>query len=359
MGKPKYSEVENWIKNEIYCGNFVDGEKIPSENTLMRQFGYSRQTIRLALRNLEESGILRSVRGSGTYVEAQRSKDNNEKKTIGVILNSLERRESAMMLDGIESVLTKNNAAISLGVSHNRYDREYEVLQSMLETDVDGFIIEGAKNAIMNPNSELLLRICKQRPCVFLNGVNSTLNDIPSVAGDDAYAGYIAAKYLMERGHRDIATISRMDSLASHKRYGGYIRALNEAGIPFDDSNMMWCLYENMGEIFDELIGNLFLKNLYKCTAVMCHNDTIARSLIGFLVKINLKPFDDVSIISFENSAFAENNRITSVGYDYKKIGEDAAKLCLDIFDKKEKRHEILIPPVMMPRDSVRVLSRE
>lgn len=354
VAKSKYSEVENWIKNEIYRARFADGDKIPSENKLMEQFGYSRQTIRQALRNLEEKGFLKSVRGSGTYVDMSKVLGGKEKKNIAVILNNLDRPEEMKMLSAIENVLTQNNCTISLGITHNRHDREYEVLQSMIESGVDGFIIEGVKTAVINPNHELLLKLNASVPCVFVNCGNVALN-IPAVACDEMNAGYIATKYLIERGHRHIAAISRMDSLVSHRRYVGYIRALHEAGIPFDDNNIMWCLFDDIEDSFFE---RLFRNNKYKCTALLCHNAIITMRLMDFLKKKGLKPFDDISIISYDNSKNIQENLITSVDSDRYKIGEEAAKLCLKPEDSGIRR-EILVRPQIIERDSVRSISVE
>ena len=51
--------------NETY----TVGEKIPTEDELSLQFQVGRQTVRNAVKLLEESGYLKKVQGSGTYVQ--------------------------------------------------------------------------------------------------------------------------------------------------------------------------------------------------------------------------------------------------------------------------------------------------
>ncbi|MBQ6555899.1 MAG: substrate-binding domain-containing protein, partial [Firmicutes bacterium] len=93
-------------------------------------------------------------------------------------------------------------------------------------------------------------------------------------------------------------------------------------------------------------------------TAVLCQNNSMVQSLMNFLQKIHLKPYDDVSFLSFEDSELAEKTRLTCVSYDRRKIGEEAAKLCLKMM-KGGKKENIVIPSKIVGRDSVRVINRE
>ncbi|MCY8268938.1 GntR family transcriptional regulator, partial [Bacillus haynesii] len=55
---PKYSMVKNKIKSWIYEGKVKPGEKIHSENELMKIFNVSRHTIRQAIGDLVHEGLL-------------------------------------------------------------------------------------------------------------------------------------------------------------------------------------------------------------------------------------------------------------------------------------------------------------
>ena len=45
---------------------------------MQRKFGYSRQTVRMALGQLEADGLIIRVRGSGTYVSYEKQNGDNE-----------------------------------------------------------------------------------------------------------------------------------------------------------------------------------------------------------------------------------------------------------------------------------------
>lgn len=67
---PKYTDLMNWIREQILSGEFTVGMRLPSENELGKKFAISRQTVRQATSVLESEGLLERRRGSGTYVSA-------------------------------------------------------------------------------------------------------------------------------------------------------------------------------------------------------------------------------------------------------------------------------------------------
>jgi GntR family histidine utilization transcriptional repressor len=71
MGKedlPAYEQVKAWIRHHIASGAWKPRDPVPSESTLMEQFGVSRMTANRALRELAAEGLVTRVQGSGTRV---------------------------------------------------------------------------------------------------------------------------------------------------------------------------------------------------------------------------------------------------------------------------------------------------
>lgn len=62
------SQVVDYLKENIESGDWVVGEKIPSENQMVEELGVSRSSIRTALQHLIGLGVLRSYQGKGTYL---------------------------------------------------------------------------------------------------------------------------------------------------------------------------------------------------------------------------------------------------------------------------------------------------
>ncbi|MEU0564562.1 GntR family transcriptional regulator [Nonomuraea sp. NPDC005983] len=64
-----YMVVANHIAARIERGELKPGQRIPSELDLAEQYGVARMTVRRALKELRERGLIRSVHGKGTYVQ--------------------------------------------------------------------------------------------------------------------------------------------------------------------------------------------------------------------------------------------------------------------------------------------------
>ncbi|MFD2729532.1 GntR family transcriptional regulator [Enterococcus camelliae] len=69
---PIYIQIHDEMKRKIEENIWKIGDRIPSERELSIQFGVSRMTLRQAIQNLSDEGILERKVGSGTYVANQK-----------------------------------------------------------------------------------------------------------------------------------------------------------------------------------------------------------------------------------------------------------------------------------------------
>ena len=68
---PLYYQIELRLREAIEAGQYVPGQRLPTEKVLQQAYGVSRVTIRTALRRLEEDGLISTQRGRGTFVTQQ------------------------------------------------------------------------------------------------------------------------------------------------------------------------------------------------------------------------------------------------------------------------------------------------
>lgn len=64
-----YTEIANNIKGKIDNGVFCEGDMIPKETELCKQYNVSRPTIRAALMQLVNMGLLKRIKGKGTFIK--------------------------------------------------------------------------------------------------------------------------------------------------------------------------------------------------------------------------------------------------------------------------------------------------
>jgi GntR family transcriptional regulator len=67
---PLYGKVEELLASEIALGHLQPGDRLPSEDELLRRFDVSRITVRRAIQNLIQRGMVEIRRGRGTFVLA-------------------------------------------------------------------------------------------------------------------------------------------------------------------------------------------------------------------------------------------------------------------------------------------------
>ena len=69
---PRYEQVKRHIMDGIEAGTYGAGDKLPSENELVRALGVSRMTVNRALRELTEEGHILRRAGMGSFVADRR-----------------------------------------------------------------------------------------------------------------------------------------------------------------------------------------------------------------------------------------------------------------------------------------------
>ena len=67
---PLFLQISELLIRDIASGRLIDGEKLPPERDMAAQLGIAVGTLRQALKELVNKGMLTRVQGSGNYVRA-------------------------------------------------------------------------------------------------------------------------------------------------------------------------------------------------------------------------------------------------------------------------------------------------
>ena len=70
--QPLHIVISEQLKQKIEAGDYSLGERLPSEFDLGEMFGVSRTTIRKAISNLLQQGLVTTQRGKGSFVSGRR-----------------------------------------------------------------------------------------------------------------------------------------------------------------------------------------------------------------------------------------------------------------------------------------------
>ena len=67
-----YIQVADWIAGRIARGELKPGHKLPAERDLAAQIGVAYMTVRRAMRELRDRGLIVTVVGRGTFIAEPR-----------------------------------------------------------------------------------------------------------------------------------------------------------------------------------------------------------------------------------------------------------------------------------------------
>ena len=67
---PLYKQIVRALSDLIANGTYRPGDKLPTEAELIEQFGVSRITVRSAIKEMEDAGLVERARGKGTFVSS-------------------------------------------------------------------------------------------------------------------------------------------------------------------------------------------------------------------------------------------------------------------------------------------------
>jgi len=73
----RYVSIADSLQQQIESGEVRDGDRLPSQHEMAKQYGVSLTTLRSAVDLLEQRGFVRSAHGLGTFAQAPGSSNGN------------------------------------------------------------------------------------------------------------------------------------------------------------------------------------------------------------------------------------------------------------------------------------------
>ncbi|HIU18807.1 MAG TPA: LacI family DNA-binding transcriptional regulator [Candidatus Limiplasma stercoravium] len=253
--------------------------------------------------------------------------------------------------------------AVLQGLGHAASERRYHLL---LATGSEAVTIAEASRQLVDSGyvSGLIILAAEASPQldvsvpVVVIGRPADARQRHYVDNNNVAAGYAAARYLLDRGHRRVmllgydphynVTVDRLD---------GYRRALEEAGLtPREDWIVPSRFIHNTTD--NEALSHIFLSE-DRPTAVVSMDDALSIGLMGLLGGMGLSVPQQVSIISFNNTDAGRYHvpALTSFDVDPYRLGLSAMNLMLDILKGQVTEPSALeVPFSLVERGSVEAL---
>lgn len=357
-------KIKEWITDE----KVSPGEKIYSENELVKMFEVSRHTVRQAVGDLVHEGWLTREQGAGTFVSQRQNKTERPVptgKNIGVITTYITDYIFPSIIKGIESYLTDHGYSLTFACTDNNPEKERQCLESMLNRSIDGLIVEPTRSSGYNPNLHYYLQMEQNNiPYLMINQYYPQLNP-PHLILNDEKGGFIATEHLIKLGHQKVIGLFKSDDIQGLNRMQGFIRAFRENEISFFPEMIITYTTEEKDKILLKKLKDVLILEEKRPTGIICYNDEIAINVLNLLRELELKVPEDISIVGYDDSYLTEasETKITSVTHPKTEMGVEAAKWIVATVENREsevvENSQKMYEPELVIRNSTKAISTE
>jgi len=235
---PLYYQVYASLLQRIQGGEFPPGSFIPAERQLTEDYGVSRITIIKALNELSREHHIKRQQGRGTVVLHPAERAESGRGSIAFICHVLDHPYLFHVLMGIARTAAESHRNLQVISSFDTQDLESRHIKEAIARNVDGIIVFPHHRY---QNQDLYEELQRKRfPLVMVDRYYPQI-ETDRVVFNDEVAGYELVSRLLQRGRRRIAVISyfEIEATSVNHRLGGYRRALQDAGLPYDE-DLIW-----------------------------------------------------------------------------------------------------------------------
>ncbi len=352
---PLYQQIVNDIKAQINADMLSIGDKIPSQNELSRAYDVSLITVKRALAELINDGILFSRVGKGTYVARKpRSGGFSEHVTIGLVLRDLQSPYFSRIARGVEKEVSARGFNLLVSTSANQMEKEESQIYHYRKIGVHGMIIASMTRQYRASGALRELHAAKF-PYVAVSYMVD--EDINYVGTDHEYGAYLAAEHLIESGYKTIGYINgEQGNLLGAIRKKGFLKALEDYGVSFNEKFEFHLL--RRGEWNDYTsgyeIGKQFSKLPDPPRAMFVYNDLAALGFQKAILDNGLTVPGDVAIVGFDNidQSVTALVPLTTIHQPTEEIGPLAVDMLTKLIRGQTTPRRIVLKPRLVIRES-------
>jgi LacI family transcriptional regulator len=277
-----------------------------------------------------------------------RSLRQGKTNTLGLVLPDSANPFFAEISRSIEDEAFKKGYSVFLCNTELDTERELFYVDVLSKKQVDGIVFVAAGDQA--DSLDFLVR--RNMPVVMIDRDVPNV-EVDAVLTDNKLGGYLATRHLLELGHRRIACIAGPSTITpSAERIIGYRKALEEAGISYDESLIIRGDYHAQSGME---ITHSILKMDPRPTAIFCLNDLMALGALRAAAEAGCSVPQDLAIVGYDDLELAHftNPPLTTIAQPKKEVGAQAISLLVDRISRKSRPpSRLVLPPELIVRRS-------
>lgn len=244
---------------------------------------------------------------------------------IGLIIPDITNMFFAQIAKGAETRSSQLGYSLILCNTNDDPEKDLDYLNVLLDRGADGILLVSSYKPGIEKEPFESKKLLAEKPVVIVDRNADRLMDSGRYSGvfsDNELGAYLATKHLLSLGHRKIGCVTGpMGAASSKNRLFGYIRALQEAELPFD------------GALVRE--GNYHIDTGFEfgcalidagATAIFAFNDMMAYGVYRAASVKGISIPGELSIVGYDDLPFSEiaEPPLTSVRQGAYEIGVEA-----------------------------------
>ncbi len=345
-------EIVRELKRDIVAGTLPAGQRLPTEAALTTRFRVSRGTVRRALAELVEHGLLTQRPGVGCFVsDSIRTVTSGRRITF---LHPPMTEVNFRLLHGMESRAVELGCEFCMRHFHHDTDELEDVLAQLRNTNSSGVVyLPFVVPNYYEVNSRILDRIESV-------GLRHVVVDTPisshgvirgDFIGDDGYTAMRdMIRHLYELGYRRIGSIRVFAGVySSDQRFRGVFDQLAAYNLPLAPELHRVIEDSPVPEQGRQRIRELMALP-HPPEVVLCTHDAIALNVMDELRRMGKRIPEDVALVGFDDYMTAEPLGLTSIRQPLVEIGRRAVEVLLQ--DSPGRSQEFL-PCQLIYRQSI------
>tara|TARA_R110000868_G_scaffold411712_1_gene707910 strand:- start:33597 stop:34607 length:1011 start_codon:yes stop_codon:yes gene_type:complete len=216
-------------------------------------------------------------------------------RSIGLIVEDISNQFFADLARVIEDEAKKLGYRVFYCSTGGDDERSAELIQSLLQANVDGFIITPTEK--LEKSIDHLLKLTM--PVVLIDRFFPRQN-VSHVVMDNYEGAYSATEYFIQQGRHNIALVNNTSGMIQMQlREKGYVDAMKEAGL-YQESLILHLEYHSNEDAKIAAIVHFFEKNS-GIDAVLFSANYMGLAGLQAFRKMGLQLPEDLSVISFDD----------------------------------------------------------
>jgi GntR family transcriptional regulator of arabinose operon/LacI family transcriptional regulator len=355
--EPKYSRVKEFLLGKLSGNQLRPGDPLPTETVLAETLGVGRNTVRQAMAELSNDGIVERIQGKGTFISRQAQRlYGQELAVFALIVPWLQGSLYTSLVKGFGEAAEAINHAVLVCDTEADVRGQSDAIIRAIDRRVAGV----AMVPIAEPTPEYQLRHLRQNdiPVVFCHRGPGD-KSVPIITWSWKEVGERAARMIAEQGHRRVAFLAWLRYEVTEAYEQAFRATLHEIGIELPENRVHYnaALVDprqpNISDLPDDDGAHRALAAMLRSedrpTAVFTHDIEGAERVYLEAVHSGLRVPEDLSIVTFGGKLCggAIGQRLTTITIDEVEMGRRAVRLLEEIVNGRVAEQSL--EPVLMP----------